>query len=148
MNKSLRLQRGITLMELMVVMAIIGILSAIAIPTYMQYTIRTHRAAARACLSEAAQFMERFYTTHQSYLDEDGNPPVLGLGCQSGSGLNERYTIALADDPATTQRTYTVVATPIDAQADRDTACGELSLNEVGTRGAGDGSAAALAKCW
>jgi type IV pilus assembly protein PilE len=148
MKKSLRLNRGVTLMELMVVMSIIGILSAIAIPTYMQYTVRTHRAAARACLSEASQFMERYYTTNLTYVDADGGDGILGLGCEVASGLDERYEIRLADDPAVTQRTFTLVATPIDSQADRDTGCGALTLNEIGARGAGDNSAATIAKCW
>ena len=76
--------------------------------------MRTHRSAARACLSEAAQFMERSYTTNMDYAqadpDADGN---LGMACQTDSGLDARYTITV-DNLA--QRTYRLVATPIAVQ--------------------------------
>jgi type IV pilus assembly protein PilE len=146
MNKTLRRKRGVTLLELMVVVAIIGILAAIAVPTYLRYTTRAYRASARACLMEAAQFMERYYTTNFTYVGADA---VLIMGCATESGMAQRYTItAGAPGPAPTQRTFTVVATPILAQATRDTECGTMSLNEVGTRTAGDNSVAALERCW
>jgi type IV pilus assembly protein PilE len=140
MNTNMRRSRGITLMELMVVMAIIGILAAIATPAYQAYAVRTHRAAARACLMEMAQFMERSYTTNLTYeMDDD---PV--MGCASESGMEEFYTFALDPDP--TQSTYTAVATPINAQEDRDTLCAVLTLDQTGARDAsGTGGAG---ECW
>ena len=138
---SLRTRRGVTLMELLVVVTIIGILAAIAVPTYRAYTVRTHRAAAKACMSEAAQFMERYYTSNMTY-----EGAVLGLGCQSQSNLNDHYTIS-ADDLA--QRTYTITATPRGPQADEDAGCGTLTQDEVGGRTAHGGTdAAVLEKCW
>lgn len=145
MNKSLRHNRGVTLLELMVVVAIIGILAAIAVPAYLSYTTRTYRASARACMMEASQFMERWYTTRQTY---EGAEDVLVLGCESESGMETRYTIT-ANDPAPTQRTFTVVATPIGTQADRDAQCGALTLNEIGTRtAAGVTTPATIERCW
>ena len=142
MNRnSLRNSRGVTLMELMVVVAIVGILAAIAVPTYRQYTVRTHRAAARACMSEVAQYMERLYTSKMSYEDA-----VLGLNCQTDSRLNDHYTIT-ADD--LDQRTYTITATPQGPQAEQDAACGTLTLSETGARTAHNGTdAAVMQKCW
>lgn len=142
MNKSLRRNRGITLIELIVVMGIIGILASIAVPTYMGYSTRTYRASARACMSEATQFMERFYTTNLTYVGADA---VLNMGCANESGMNTRYTIT-ANAPAPTQRTFTVVATPIGVQLTRDTACGTLTINEVGTRTAT--GTEGVAGCW
>jgi type IV pilus assembly protein PilE len=145
MYKSLHLSRGVTLLELMVVVAIIGVLAAIAVPTYMGYTTRTYRASARACMSEAAQFMERFYTTNLTY---EGADALLNLGCELESGMPAHYTITAGapEGPAPGQRTFTVVATPVGVQATRDTACGTLTLNEVGARTATgtDG----VAGCW
>jgi type IV pilus assembly protein PilE len=142
MNRiNLRFSRGVTLMELLVVVGIIGILASIAVPTYRQYTVRTHRAAARACMSEAAQYMERYYTSNMKYEDA-----VLGLNCQTDSSLDDHYTIT-ADDLG--QRTYTITATPQGAQAEQDAACGTLTLNEAGARTAhGETDAAVLLKCW
>lgn len=143
MKSSMRFNRGVTLMELMTVMAIVGILAAIAVPSYQAYIMRTHRAAARACLSEAAQFMERFYTTNFTYVNSDGGDGTLGLACEADSGLNARYTITV---DTLAQRTFRVVATPIAVQLARDTQCGVLSLNHTSTRT--EGGTGTLAQCW
>jgi type IV pilus assembly protein PilE len=141
MNSSLRRNRGVTLVELLIVMVIVGILTAIAYPSYQRYTTRTYRAAARACLTETAQFMERYYTSNMTYVGAEG---ALTLGCMSESGLDTKYTFAAT--PAPTQRTFTIAATPIGVQLTRDTECGTLTLDEVGTRTkSGSGT---LAKCW
>ena len=90
MTTALRRESGFTLIELMIVVSIIGILAAIAIPAYTAYVTRGNRSAARACASEMTQFMERYYTTNLTYV---GAAPV--LGCQTEGGLDTRYTLTL-----------------------------------------------------
>lgn len=131
-------QRGITLVELMVVMVIIGILTAIAYPSYQRYVARTHRNAAAACLSQIAQAMERRYTTNLSYAGADINP-----GCETENDLNRFYAISFVAD-SVTQSTYTVQAEPTPAQSKAESRqCGRLTLDNTGTRSSGNNAA-----CW
>ena len=116
---------GVTLIELMVVMVIIAILTAIALPAYRSHILKTNRRAAEACLSEAAQFMERYYTTNLTYAAAAPSP-----GCQSDANLSARYTFSTS---GLAQNTYTVAATPKGAQLS-DTRCGVLSITQDGTQ--------------
>lgn len=118
---------GFTLIEVMVVVAIIGILASIALPSYQQHVLHTHRSAAKACISQHAQFMERYYTTNMTYV---GANPV--LGCRAEGNLNTRYTIAVnVGGP----RAYAITATAISTQL-RDAECGNLTLDQAGAKGA------------
>jgi type IV pilus assembly protein PilE len=135
--------RGFTLMEIMIVVLIIGILAAIALTSYQRQVVESRRKAGTACLLEAAQFMERFYTTNLRY-DEDAGGNAVALPVLSCFGdLAAHYTFDIGD---VTRRTYRVDATPQGSQATRDTACATLTLNQAGVRGV-SGTATAAA-CW
>lgn len=132
MNRRLmarRRQAGVTLVELMIAVAIVAILTAIAYPSYQRYVVRTHRTSASACLSQYAQFMERYYTANLTYIGAaPGNLP-----CSRENRLDERYTIAIRADSLTV-RAYILDATPRGTQAALDTQCGRLTVDQTGAR--------------
>jgi type IV pilus assembly protein PilE len=123
--------RGFTLVEVIIVVLIISVLAAIAYPAYQDSVVRTRRNAAKACMSEAAQFMERFYTTNLRY-DQTGAGVAVALPpCAAGTDVTNHYNVTLA---AVARTTYRLQAAPIGIQAVKDTKCGILGLNNTGTK--------------
>jgi len=136
---------GFTLIELMIVVAIIALIAAIAYPSYIKSVTKTKRSAAEACLSEYANYMERFYTTNLRYdKDSAGNANALpALDCSTGQNTGGDYQYTL---PVVTASTFTVTATPIGAQLNRDAQCGALSVDQTGAHTiTGTGT---VADCW
>jgi type IV pilus assembly protein PilE len=118
--------RGFTLIEIMIVVAIIGILTAIAVPSYNEYIRRGHRADARAGLLQAQQWMERASTANGTY------PMALAGPLTWVGDPNKRYDIAL--EAGNTNAAYRVTATPRGAQV--GDVCGVFTLRHNGVRGA------------
>jgi len=136
-------QQGFTLMELMVAVAIIGILVAMSVPSYQRHVLATHRGMAAACLVQYSQFMERVYTSSMAYDVYQGQATSLPeTSCRQD--LAERYQFNLV--VSATQ--YNLEAAPIGAQL-KDVDCGALQLFSTGKRmAANQASAEIIKKCW
>ncbi|MCC7329063.1 MAG: type IV pilin protein [Gammaproteobacteria bacterium] len=140
--------RGYTLMELMVVVTIVGILAAVAVPSYRQYTMRAKRADATTALLRLAAMQERFYIQHNSYASTDlmDDAPPAGLGIPG----TERgyYSLAIDSNDLTTGYTATATVVAGGEQAD-DTDCAAFSVNAQGLRSAADsGGGDNTDRCW
>lgn len=136
---SSRRAAGFTLVELMVVVLIVSILAAIAYPGYRSHVVKTQRTAARACLAQYAQLIERYYTTQLTYVDADDLDPP---GCANEGNMPLNYTFSVASLSATG---YSARAVPTEAFAERDTQCGTLTLDQAGVKGVSSGT---VANCW
>jgi len=142
-------QRGVTLMELMIVVAIISMIAAFAYPSYTQYVVNTKRTAATSTLLQIADRQQQFFMDNKSYtgdltnlgfsanplyVSDDGNSVAAG-------DADAVYLFSLVNVGATT---YTAIAAPLTGQLKRDSECGSLTLNQAGARdalGGGD-------DCW
>lgn len=134
------MNKGFTLIELLVAIMIVGILTAVAVSSYQDYTVRAQRADAKTVLMEVAGWMERNYTATGAYnVDPAGvaiaNPPIT----QSPKNGTARYAISFS---AIAAQNYTVQAVPASA----DSECGTLTLNNQGTQG--ESGSGTVADCW
>lgn len=119
-----QVSKGFTLIELMVVVAIIGLLAAIAYPTYMNYVRKTHRAEIVQLLTETAQNMERYYSRAGRYSKLDGvTEPVIPTG-------NAWYNVNIVRD----LQTFTLTAQPVNNTMMANDVCGSFILNQTGER--------------
>ena len=118
---------GFTLMELMIVVAIVAILAAIALPSYQNHVTNTRRTTAQACLLEMAQFMERYYTTNMTYAA--ATLPTT----QCTNDLNGLYVFSIEGTPSATA--FELRATAAGTQATNDAACSPLTLVQSGVTG-------------
>jgi type IV pilus assembly protein PilE len=127
--------RGFTLIELMIAIAIIGILSAIAYPSYRNYVIRGSRSAAQTQLLQLANVQEKIYLNSNSYAVSItaayNGTSAGGLGYTTGQTRDGRYNLSINPTVAPTQ-SYTITATPVAGSTQASD--GNLTIASDGTR--------------
>ena len=131
--------RGMTLIELMVVVVLIAVLASIAVPGYRQHLLRTHRTEAKRALLDVAAAQEKYYLQNDSYAGPSGltTSPPAGLGIPTTTE-NGHYAVAIVSGDA---NAFSATATAQGGQVD-DARCATFGIDETGVR------TATSAGCW
>lgn len=131
-------QRGFTLMEILITLVLVGIVAAVAYPSYQSTLMKSRRSDAKSGLLAGAQALERFFTERGTYVGA-----TLGSdGIYPSTSTNGYYTLSLASQSATA---FSLKATPTGVQS--GDACGSFTYDQTGTKGISGGSLDA-ASCW
>jgi type IV pilus assembly protein PilE len=136
-----RKELGFSLMELMIVVAIIGILVGVALPAYQEYGKRGNRSEGRAYLLNAAALLERYYSDNNVYATAANTMPPSVATAAGATSETGKYTGSMT--VASPFQAYTLTAT----QNFNDTDCGNLTLTQAGVKGR-TGTAMSVTDCW
>jgi type IV pilus assembly protein PilE len=136
-------QAGFSLVELLVVLVIMGVLSAVALPGYTRYVQRGNRTEVMTALLEAQHFMERYYSANGQYLSPAKAVPMLPQRLQGiPSQGTVRYQLSVRE---ATANSYLLQAVPEGSMA--GDVCGSLTINQTGLRGVLN-STHSVSECW
>ncbi|WP_174874698.1 type IV pilin protein [Vogesella oryzae] len=124
-------QRGVTLIELMIVVVIVGVIAAFAYPSYTAYVIKSNRSAAMSFMTEVAAKQEEYVLDARQYASSTS---VLGLTVPTD--VSKFYTISVSAFNASTPIAYSVVAAPISTAMQKDD--GTLTLLSSGEKSPAD----------
>lgn len=139
-------QAGMTLIELMIVVVIVGILASVAYPSYLEYTRRAKRSEAKALLADISARMERYYFDNSTYTT---NLTDLGFALGSVKSAEQNYTASLeAGASADIKTSYLTRVTPAGGHS--DSKCNQLTLDSRGVKGSKNGTTDTgnAEECW
>lgn len=154
-------QSGFTLIELMIVVAVVGVLSLIAYPSYKEHVAKSRRAQAKATVAMAQQWMERFYSENYSYYTIRGTNKTVAdifpsnlLKSPPETSSQAQFNIVIAS-AANSPETYTITAQRVSTGVMKDDPCGDFTVDNYGRKFAKNfttsrfqSEKAALDSCW
>jgi type IV pilus assembly protein PilE len=136
------LPRGFTLFELLVVLVLVGVIAAFAMPAYRRHVVRVNRSEAMTLLLQLQSAEEAHYLRHDAYTTSVEAAPPAGLGLSANS-VSNKYAVAVA--LATDGQSYIATASPVGSQSE-DLECLAFSIDARGRRAVT--GTADVQRCW